>query len=325
LPFLLLTPLSRAGYLARLAAALEAVQATGLAAGVALGLAHKCLAVPQRGWLREAGSLAAAAAFAGMPSADSDLILGAGRALRTQLGLLDGCITEQMLRGHRTEAGWLLAGHAPDSLVLFDEDGLAPVAVGGLAALAASMAPSSAVVFVPASTANPAIFDTLDELQIPYASDGHPGARPGCESFVARDGTRLWTSAHGNQQGRARGLAGRGTALVESALANWNAFQDRSAQRPGLDAPFEISLSLAAGFALSALAWTLWRHRARATAQAALENFADLDARVRVTPGRVHVMLPMGRRAWDLRDHGLLGDVPEVPWLGARTVTFGVG
>ena len=325
LPFLMLTPLARAGYLARLAAALEVAHATGLAAGVALGLAHKCLAVPQRGWLRDAGSLSAAAAFAGLQGADNDLIPGAARALRSQLGLLDGCITEQMLRGHRAGAGWLVGSHATDSLVLFDEDGLAPVAIGELAALAPRIAPSGAVLFVPAKSATAKHFDALDELQIPYASDGHPGVRASCASFVARDGTRLWISTHGAQQGRARGLAGRGTSLVEAALINWNALHERSAQRSGLDASFEISLSLAAGFALSALAWTLWRHRARATALAALENFADLDARVRITPERVHVVLPMGRRAWDLRDHGLLGDVHDVPWLGARTVTFGVG
>jgi hypothetical protein len=326
LPFLMLTPLARAGYLATLSAALEAANAGSLAAGVALGLAHKCLAAPQRGWLREAGALAAAAAFAGKRDCDNELILGAGRALRPQLGLLDNCTAGQLLLGHRAEAGWLIAHSAAGALLLFDEDGLVPVATAAFAALAARIAPSGSVLFLPAHAANSEHLDTLDELQIPYACDGNLATRSSCSSFVAGDGTRLWISQHGAQQGRARGIAGRGTSLAESALANWSGLHDqRPAQRPGVDSNFETSLSLAAGFALSAIAWALWRQRSNATALAALENFSDLDAHVRVTPDRVHVTLPMGRRAWDLRDHGLLADVREVPWLGERTVTFGVG
>ncbi|MEH2522009.1 hypothetical protein V1279_007582 [Bradyrhizobium sp. AZCC 1610] len=326
LPFLLLTPLARSGYLATLAAALEAAKAGSFAGGVAIGLARKCLAAPQRGWLREPGALAAAAAFAGRQSCDNELILNAGRALRPQLVLLDACVTDQLLREHRAEAAWLLARGPSGALMLFDEDGLVPTATGSLQLLAMRLAPSGGVLFLPAKAASNEHFDTLDELQIPYATDVNLATRPSAASFIALDGARLWTSIHGSQRGRARALAERGADLCETALANWSAVQDeRPAHRPGVDPGFENSLSLAASFALSAIAWTLWRHRSRTTALATIEHFADLDARVRVTPDRVHVRLPMGRRAWDLRDHGLLADVREVPWLGARTVIFGVG
>jgi hypothetical protein len=326
LPFLLLTPLARCGYLATLAAALEAANASSLAAGVALGLAHKCLAAPQRGWLRDAGALAAATAFAGLPRYDNELILNAGRALRPQLAVLDSCTTDQLIRGHRPEACWLVASGALDALVLFDEDGLAPVATGSLTALAARIAPSAGVLFLPAQAASAEHLDTLDELQIPYASDANLVSRTSAVSFIAPDGTRLWVSVHGAQQGRARALAERGATLTEAALVSWSAVHAaRNAQRPGVDASFETSLSLAACFALSAIARALWMHRASTTALATVENFADLDAHVRVTPEGVQVTLPMGRRAWDLRDHGLLADVRDVPWLGGRVVTFGVG
>lgn len=326
LPFLLLTPLARSGYLATLAAALEAAKAGSFAGGVAIGLARKCLAAPQRGWLPEPGALAAAAAFAGRQSCDNELILNAGRALRPQLALLDACVTDQLLRGHRAEAAWLLPRGPSGALVLFDEDGLVPTATGSLQLLATHLAPSGSVLFLPAKAASDKHFDTLDALQIPYATDVNLATRPSAASFIAPDGARLWTSIHGAQRGRARALAERGADLCEAALANWTAVQDeRPAQRPGVDAGFENSLSLAASFALSAIAWTLWHPRPRATALAAIEHFADLDARVCVTPDRVHVKLPMGRRAWDLRDHGLLADMREVPWLGARTVIFGVG
>ncbi len=326
LPFLLLTPLSRAGYLATLAAALEAAKATALAPGFALGLAHKCLAAPQRGWLRDAGMLGAAAAFAGRCDGDNELIFNAGRALHSQLGLLDDGIAAQLLDGHRAEAAWLVALGGADAVQLFDEDGLAPVAAGSFLSLAARIAPTAAVVFLPAAVASTAYLDTLDELQIPYASDADLAARPACTRFIARDGRRLSVSRHGAQQGRARGIAERGAALIEAALANWRALHvERPAQRPGVDTGFEMTLSLAAGYALSAIAWSLWRPRQRATAKHAIDTFEDLSARVRVTPDRVHVILPMGRRAWDLRDRGLLGDVREVPWLNGRIVTFGVG
>ncbi|MGT2476682.1 hypothetical protein [Paraburkholderia terrae] len=233
LPFLMLTPLSRAGYFTTLAAALEAANATSLAGGVALGLSHKCLAPPQRGWLRDPDALAAAAAVAGRRSCDNELILNAGRGLRPQLALLDGCLVDQLFCAHRAEAGWLLARSASGALVLFDEDGPVPVATGSLASLAMRIAPSAGVLFLSAHAAGAEHLDTLDELQIPYASDANLASRKSAASFIAPDGRRFWVSLHGAQQGRARALAERGATLTEAALANWSAVHDaRGAQRP---------------------------------------------------------------------------------------------
>jgi hypothetical protein len=82
---------------------------------------------------------------------------------------------------------------------------------------------------------------------------------------------------------------------------------------------------LAAAFALGTIAWTLWRHRETAHPALALDRFGDLSARVQSDAGSVHVWLPLGPRHDDLRDHGLLADVPEVPWLGGRVVRFSGG
>ena len=54
----------------------------------------------------------------------------------------------------------------------------------------------------------------------------------------------------------------------------------------------------------------------------ALERFNDLDGRVRFDKENVTVRLPLGKRYFDLEKHGLLSDVPDVPWLGGRTVRF---
>ena len=87
----------------------------------------------------------------------------------------------------------------------------------------------------------------------------------------------------------------------------------------------ETSLTLAASLALGTIAWTLWREREVTDPLLALERFGDLDARVHSTAATLHVRLPLGRRFWDLRDHGLLADVHDVPWLDGRAITFGAG
>lgn len=263
LPFLLLGPLGRTGYFERLAAMLDAARASAHAHGFAHALARKVLAPPARGWLRTAGDIAAAAALAARADCDEESIANVGQALRSQLAVLDGCIADRLIADHRETAGWFIALASHGDAVLFDEDGLVPVAFGEPEALALRIAPSC------------------------------------------------------NTKGQER---------CEEALNGLSALRDeRPALRPHVNDAFENTVTLAASYALGVIAWTLWSTRERPTPAMALHTFADLDARVHVTRGEIHVALPLGRRFWDLRDHGLLADVRGLPWLPETRVTFGTG
>ena len=72
LPFLLLGPLSRTGYLQTLSAVFEATQLLPELPCFAVALARKVLAPPQRGWFRSADAVTAAAAFAGQVESPLD-------------------------------------------------------------------------------------------------------------------------------------------------------------------------------------------------------------------------------------------------------------
>ena len=88
------------------------------------------------------------------------------------------------------------------------------------------------------------------------------------------------------------------------------------------ESPLARGMTLATAVALGTIAWTLWKDRESPDPLLALERFGDLSARVRIEADRVQVRLPLGRRSADLREHGLLTDIPRVPWLGGRFVEF---
>jgi hypothetical protein len=88
---------------------------------------------------------------------------------------------------------------------------------------------------------------------------------------------------------------------------------------------FERTVTLAAAAGLGTISWLLWRHREPPDPQLALARLGDLSALVRFDADAVRVRLPLGRRHTDLLEHDLLADVPDVVWLGGRTLTFGGG
>jgi len=308
LPFLLLGPLSKIGYLDALQVASNVAGGSELPIAFAAALAYKVLQPPQRGWYREAAQRHTAGAFAGIARIPEDQeIAAAAHALRTQTPLFDQLIAANLIQGHRADAPWLLCVDERQSFILFDADGLFPVAVGTPQALATSIAPSGSPLYVARGAATASAFEVLDGLQIPYVS-------------------RSRISSHGAHQGRMRVLAERGEDRCERAMAAWHAIRfDRLILRQPADAAMDTSLTLAASLALGTIAWTLWREREATDPLLALERFDDLDARIHSTATTLHVRLPLGRRFWDLRDHGLLADVREVPWLDGRVVTFGAG
>jgi hypothetical protein len=137
---------------------------------------------------------------------------------------------------------------------------------------------------------------------------------------------RLWTNDRDSPEPR---LIAAGHLLEDAGErfdAIWRALV---VERPGIALAVEKSLertvTLAAGAAMGTIAWELWRDRETADPLLALERFADLDARVRFASRAIHVRLPLGKRHGDLREHGLLEDIGDVPWLGDRTVKFSGG
>ena len=101
--------------------------------------------------------------------------------------------------------------------------------------------------------------------------------------------------------------------------------KDRPAIALARDSALDRHLTVAAAIALGTLAWDLWKEREQTAPHLALERFADLNARVDYSDDLVTVSLPLGKRFLDLRDHGLLDDVHDVPWLDGRKLIFTSG
>jgi hypothetical protein len=213
-------------------------------------------------------------------------IVSALFAMRSQWPLLDQFVAANLVAGHRKEAPWVVCRDLTDNLVLFDSDGLFPVATGTAQQLAVLVAPSGSRVVLADGLERTSLTEALGSLQIRHriCDDGRCG----------------------------------------EAVASWNAvLADRPALPRGTQIAGESSLTLAASLALGSIAWTLWHDRESVHPLLAIERFHDFDARVHVSGEAVHVRLPLGKRFWHLRDQGLLSDVSDVPWLGCRVVRFG--
>jgi hypothetical protein len=109
-----------------------------------------------------------------------------------------------------------------------------------------------------------------------------------------------------------------GRAFVERFIRERPAFAGRASGAGTLDR----TVTLAAGAALAQMAYTLWHGREPTSAALAFERFHDLEARVEADAERVRVRLAMGRRFFDLREHGMLRDTTGVPWWDGRPVQF---
>jgi hypothetical protein len=125
-----------------------------------------------------------------------------------------------------------------------------------------------------------------------------------------------------------RGVQGFRAPADDVALRardSWRDLERRPLPGRPNDPALDRSLSLAAALALATIAWELWRNREPTDAGLALARFGDIPATVRFEEDRVRVRLPLGKRFHDLKDAGLLDDVPRVPWLGFRPVVFSGG
>jgi len=315
LPFLALVPLARCGWLAAVAAILEAADAIDLGPALAAALAYKLAEPPEHGWRRKAEHRAGAAAVAGRSLADTELH-DAQRRLAALANVLIAPITAELRRGHRRGAPVLLARSGDDHALLDTE---------GMFVIASAREPQGAidaarglgdVVLVPAALATARLLDRIECANLVFVTDAPPERG---QPWRAVPRARLWTNDGGaiDRHAPLEPVLADAAALASELL---EALRSRPVlPRAELDALDRIATH-AAALALGDLAWTLFRSREAATPILALERFATLDATVASDADRIEVRIPIGRRHADLLAHGYLTAIDDVPWLGGRVV-----
>jgi hypothetical protein len=332
LPFLLLGPLSRMGYLRALAGRLEAAGCSSQSPLFATALAYKVLAPSERGWRRHPTVAAAAAAFAGLVETAPDPELAEfARQLSARLSPLDQLLSSTVTGGHNRSQPLLLERavlRQRAGLLLVDAEGLFPVAwADGIDGLAESIAACrGSVILVPQSVAQTQLLGRLEAEEVHFITDAPPTRHERWRMLRRLPADRWWTNDRTSPEATllkaARQLADRS----EEARDLW---QMLAVERPGVppnsEAAFDCHLTLAASTALGIIAWNLWREREPTSPQLALERFGDLDAYIHHSSESIRVRLPLGRRFQDLHERGLLADVRDVPWLEGRALLFSGG
>jgi hypothetical protein len=319
LPFLLAGPLARIGYLDAIGPALAGVDMAEEAPLFAAALAYKVLGVTSRGWRHDERDTVAAAAFAGLEPPLPDLTAFA-RQVRPALPVLDAVLALSLARGHDPGAPLLVMGVA-DQLVLVDAQGMFPIAwaadVTGL--LPHWQACGRPPVLVCDSPLPPRCLWDLAAAGVRFMTDVRPLRGDPVSRLSWR--TPMWTAGLPDLPLAAAfsGLSSRFGELVDALVVS------RRAVPLAEDGALERSVTLAAALGLGTIAWRLWQDRETPDPVLALTRFADLEASVRFTADAVRVRVPLGRRHSDLLRCGLLSDVPDVAWLGGRTLTFSGG
>lgn len=318
LPFLLAGPLARTGYLDAIGPALASVDLLDDAPLFAAALAYKVLGAPERGWRRTAEDDASAAAFAGLDEVPD--LSGFARHVRPALPVLDGVLALTLCRGHNPASPLLLRG-VDDGLLLVDAEGMFPIAwtpaVAGL--LPHWQACGSPPVLVCEGPLPPSCLKDLVTAGVQLVTTVRPLRDDPLIRVPWR--TPLWTSGVVNPR-LATALPAHTTRLNELVDA---LFVNRRAIPLAPDRALEHSITLAASLALGMTAWTLWHERETPDPLLTLTRFTDMEATIQYTRDTVRVRLPLGQRHTDLTRSGALADVPNVVWLGGRTLTFSGG
>jgi hypothetical protein len=324
LPFLLLGPLAQTGYLTALGPTLQPVGLQEHAAVFATALAYTVLGPLERAWRRQHEDLVTAAAFAGLGTPlPAQALTEFARVAGPALPALDAVVTRALAEGHTPGEPLVLVAvgeRADGGLLLFDREGLFPVAwAETVARLVTAWRMFGSPPILVAPTAVGALRGLADaDASFVVAT---PPARTECWRRLPPH--RLWTNS--DDPALARHAAGYRQATDLAAGLIQALAAERAAVPLAASPALGRSLLLAAGLGLGTLAWTLWREREPTDPLLALERFADLSARVSFEPDHVRVRLPLGPRHSDLSVHGLLADVPGVPWLGGRVVEFSGG
>ena len=180
LPFLLLGPLSRLGYLKTLTATMEAAELATETPLFAAALANKVLAPPVRGWRREYAMIEAASAFAALdePAAEHDLAAFA-RQVSPHLSPLDAVLSGALIAGHDANQPLLLYRTSADAyggFLLVDAEGNCPIAwaekLSGLRQTLIHL--DSSVVLIPQATADTELLGWMDGEGFRFITDTTP-------------------------------------------------------------------------------------------------------------------------------------------------------
>jgi hypothetical protein len=331
LPFLLLGPLARIGYLDTVAAVFQAAGRSEELPLFAMALAYKVLSPPARGWLRAARTLASAAAFGLLPEAPPDTMLAAmARGISGQISPLDAVVASTLIEGHRSGTPLLLTtiGSRAGRLLLSDADGAFPIASAPAVdpLLPYLQRVPHEIVLVSAAAASPEMLAALDAAKVRFIADAAPCRNESWRAVRGRPDEAWWSNDRLTDDERLAVAARKLAPGADEADAFRQAI---GAERPSVpraaNESCDDTLTLAAGLALGSIAWELWREREPTSPQLALARFHDLGARIRVDAASVLVSLPLGRRFRDLHEHGFLDDLSGVPWFGGRVLSFASG
>jgi len=330
LPFLLLGPLTRLGYLQTLTAVLESVDLLPSMPLFATALAYKVLDPPHRGWQRHPTAVPAAATFAALAEAPPEPELAVfAQQVAAYLSPLDAVLTDMLVTGHNPQQPLLLYGtESPQGWLLVDVEGIFPLAWAEAVEVLSPilLRCQASPLLIPQATLNPQLLGQLQSASLGFVTDAPPTRHEQWRHLRQPPSGRWWTndsSAPASQLTKAAQLladAAEETALLWQLLA---------LERPSIpvlpDAALDRTLTLTAALALGTIAWTLWRERELVVPHLTLTRFRDLDARVCFSPESVRVRLPLGQRYRDLYEHGLLDDVQDVPWFDGRVLQFSGG
>jgi hypothetical protein len=321
LPFLLLPPLAQIGFLDALAASFAAVGRSDVLAAFAVGLALKVLPPPERGWRRRADDVASAAAIAARAALPDELTVLADENDEALWSPLAVALTQPVLEAHTAGQPFFAIPVDGTQALLVDGEGLFPVAYTQAAELPALLGGATGPLGVPRALATPALLAALDAAGIEFFTDAPPVRGEHWNAVVVGPGERVWTNTS-----VARSLVASWRGLVDATVDVPPLWRALTAERPLAPAAragrFDAIVAQAAMLGLAFIAWTLWRDKGAAHPSLALSRFSDLDARLTFSDAAIDVVLPLGRRAQDLRARRLLNDVAP-PWLHPRTVRFG--
>jgi hypothetical protein len=329
IPFLMLGPLGQVGFLDTLRATFEAADQLELLPAFATALAYKALPPPERGWRRTIDHRGTAAAFAGLdePLADPELH-ELERHAEALCSPLDAAVAQSLLDGHSagdplliwkdvSNGGWLLVDVPGAFAVTWAET------FAGLCERLTQV--ESECFLIPALSADQTVLREAHERGLRFVTDAPP-ARGESWRRVQHGARSWWTNDLATPRGALIRHAERLEDSESTVRSAWQALAlDRRSLPLSSERVWERSLAMAAGLSLSQIAWTLWRDREATSPLLALERFGTLDALIRFEEKSIRVVLPLGARSLDLGSKRLLDDVPGVPWLGGRTVTFGKG
>jgi hypothetical protein len=327
---LLLGPLARIGYLDILAATLETANLTAEAPLFAAALAAKVLRPPERGWRRDTQDLSVIAAFTGLETPPpGDALADFARKITGRLTPLDSLVSYTLVKGHTPGSAMLLhcTRNANDEtgLLLVELEGLFPVAwARDLASLMPTLRYFSEThVLVQQTSAHVETLRALNAAGFRFVTDAPPTRGEMWREVRHPGHERLYTNDRETKSATLTAVAESMPQMAEQVDLLWDAL---SLQRPAIptarDSQLELSLTMAASLALGTISWVLWRDRETTTPLLALERFGNLPARVRFTSNAVQLKLPLGRRQQDLREHGFLADLRDVPWLNGRKIEF---